>query len=244
MTRASGRAFALAGLVAILMHLFLFAAVRPQPGLGLGGALVPPTTRYLGEGSLVVAQSSVDVRKIWSPVVASLPSPLGFSRVLGENDVKTRLSFSQPVKAEQFLVIDPAAQFDEKALASRDLMLTEQVGSDPSPPSNVFQPNASKPAARRIDISPGLKDRLVGGVVLPPELNQPAESPWEARASISVSELGTVEHVFLDQPLASIPLNQQVLQLLYGLRFKPGKAVEGNIELYAPEAAEAKGAEQ
>ena len=49
--------------------------------------------------------------------------------------------------------------------------------------------------------------------------------------------------MFLEQPLESAPLNQQVLQLLYGLRFKPGAgSVEGSIEIYSPEKTTVGGA--
>ena len=115
-------------------------------------------------------------------------------------------------------------------------MLTTADRSALDLPSGIFQSEEKRAAARRVNLTAELKERLQGGVVLPPVLNKTGSSPWEIHASVSVSEQGTVKHVFLDQPLDVEGLNQPLLQLLYGLRFKPGEAVEGSIEIYSPEA--------
>ena len=81
-----------------------------------------------------------------------------------------------------------------------------------------------------------LKDRLVGGIVLPSELNQPVGKPWEVHATIRISAPGAIESVILDHPLESAALNRQIVQLLNDLRVKPGQAAEVSIELYSPVA--------
>ncbi|MEE9368234.1 MAG: hypothetical protein V3V05_05145 [Pontiella sp.] len=228
--------FVPAGL-AVIMHLLLFAAFQPKIGRDLGGLLVPPNTSYIGPSVSDFSMSGNEVRTIQSPVIFSLPSNMGFSRELTDQDVRTRLTFSKQVETERFLDVDSAIQEADAQLQSQELMLTAGPPSAPGLPTDIYQPVENRTAARRVNLAPELKERLLGGVVLSVELNQQTSSSWEIRASVSVSEQGMVKHVFLDQPLESVALNQQVLQLLYGLRFKAGEAVEGSVEIYSPEAA-------
>lgn len=219
------------------LHLLLFAAVSPTDGKGSVGTMMPPATRYLVQAAANLPESGSEVRTVCSPVLFSLPSNMGFSRELMEKDVHTRLSFSQQVEAERFLAVDSAKRVADVRLTPQELMLTAGVASSPGLPADGFLGLEKRPAARRVNLAPELKERLVDGVVLPPALNKDVTEPWEIHASVSVSEYGAVNHVFLDKPLKSVPLNRHVLQLLYGLRFKPGQAVDGSIEIYSPEAA-------
>ena len=237
MIQAPTRGILWAALLAAALHALLFLAVRPTNGESLGGVRVAPETNYLSKPPGKLPMAGTGIRTIKSPVVFSLPTGMGFSRELLVQDVATPLNtFSRPVPAENFLEIDPVAHEADLSLFPRDLMLTAGEASAPALPVDIFQPLGKRPAARRVTLAPELKDRMVGGIVLPPSLNQGASAAWEVRASISVSEMGSVRHVFLDQPLDSAPLNQQVLQLLYSLRFKPGETIEGGIEIYSPEA--------
>ena len=102
-------------------------------------------------------------------------------------------------------------------------------------PEVVVDAAPSRTTGTRVVLAPELKTRLVGGIVLPPELNGSVETPWEVHASVSVSEQGSVSHILLEQPLESPERNQQVLRLLYSLRFKAGDPVESGIDIYSPE---------
>lgn len=237
MTFVQSKGFLYAAGLAVIMHLFLFTAIRPKTGRELTGMLVPPATSYRVRAPSSLSMSEHDVRTIWSPVIFSLPSHMGFSRELTEQDVRTRLTFSQQMESERFLVVDPMAHHGATTMEPQQLMVSAAQTSTPGLPVDIFQALEKRPAARRVNLAPELKERLLGGVVLPSELNQETASPWEVHASVSVSEQGMVEHVFLDHPLESLPLNQQLLQLLYGLRFKSGEMVEGSVEIYSPETA-------
>ncbi len=219
-----------------MLHLALFIVVRPAPGGGLAGALVPPNTHYLAKAPGALPNDGTDARVIWSPLLFSLPSEMGFSRDLLKDDLRTRLTFTRQVAAESFLEAEPGSTVDGAQVLPQELMLTGFEPPAPPLPANEFQPLGKRLSARRVYVAPELKERLVGGVVLPPELNQEVEAAWEVHAAVSISGQGTVRHVFLDQPLESAELNSQVLRLLYGLRFKPGEApVDGRIEIYSPE---------
>jgi hypothetical protein len=237
MTLAAGRGLLLASALAVALHGLLFLAVRPGLNGGrVGGMPVAPQTSYLPRAPGKLPMAGNEVRILGSPVLFSLPSGMGFSRALMQQDVATRLdTLSRPQESEQFLAIDTAARDTARQLVTPDLLLSSGKGGAPALPEGIFPASENRPSARRVTIVPELKERLIGGIVLPPALNQEVPQGWEVSASMSVSELGTVEHVFLNRPLEPAALNQQVLQLLYGLRFKPGAAVDGSIEIYSPE---------
>ena len=230
------RAIGLAASLAVAMHLLLFMAVRPSSGNGLSGIPVSPETHYLAKPSGELPTPGSNVRTVCSPVLFSLPSKMGFSHDLLQTALRTKLTFSQQVESDNFLEVGSAARNADARLVPQELMLTVGENAGPRLPDATFQTLGKRLPGRRVHIAPELKARLVGGVVLPPELNKETETAWQVRADVSISRQGVVRHVFLDQPLESAPINHQVLQLLYGLRFKPGDSpVEGCIEIYSPE---------
>jgi hypothetical protein len=148
--------------------------------------------------------------------------------------MSTRLTFSQPEESETFLAVDPSARSAKAALIPETLMLTAGAPATPPPPNRALPSVKKRPPARRVHVAPNLKDRLEGGIVLPPELNRQGGAAWEIQADISVSREGVVRHVFLEQPLEVAELNQSIVRLLHGLRFKSGvDSVEGRIEIYS-----------
>ena len=237
------RAIELAAVFAIAMHLLLFAAVRPTGEKYLAGVPVPPSTHYLVKSSDKFPMLGSDVRTVGSPVLFSLPSNMGFSRELLQTDLRTRLTFSQQAESDNFLEIDSSARNAAVPFVLQELMLTAGGEGGPRLPEAVSQTPEKRISGRRVYIDPELKARLDGGVVLPPELNKETETAWQIHADVSISTQGVVRHVFLEQPLESADLNRQVLQLLYGLRFKPGAdPLEGSIEILSPETVPAGGA--
>lgn len=230
-------ALELAACLAVMLHLLLFLMVRPASPNGLVGAPVLPNTHYLAKAPGALPVTGVDARVVWSPLMFSKPSKMGFSRSFLQDDLQTRLTFDRKVESEYFLVVEPrssgGAQVDAQAL-----MLTASENTAPQLPASEFLPEGKQPAARRVYVVPELKERLVGGIVLPPELNKEVESAWEVHADITVSGQGIVQHIFLEQPLESTELNSQILRLLQGLRFKPGDTpVDGRIEIYSPKTS-------
>ncbi len=236
MKPAPSRAILLATLLAVMMHLLLFAAIRPISDINLRGMPVPPKTSYLNSSSDKLVMSGKEVRTIRSPVLFSLPSNMGFSRELKQQDVHTRLTFSQDVEPEQFLKVDYVKSQFRGLLAPKELMITASAPAGPDLPIEIYQFEGKRGSAPRVNLTPELKDRLDGGIILPPALNKETPKPWAIHATLSITEEGLVRHVFLDQPLELMKLNQELLQLLYSLHFKPGNRLEGSIEIYSPEA--------
>ncbi len=238
MTKAwKQRAFRMAAGLAVLMHLLLFVAVRPADGKHTMEVRVPPKTYYRNVPTDMPPGSADEVRMVWSPVLFSLPSPLGFSRDLLRDKLSTRLTFAQPGESETFLSINLSVRFAEAQLISENLMLTAGESRNLSVPPHAFQPESARPPIRRVHVVPALKERLEGGIVLPPELSQPGGAAWEIQADVHVSAEGIVQYIFLEQPLEEAALNQSVLQLLRGLRFRSGSdSVDGRIEIYSAAA--------
>lgn len=236
MIRSQSMGFLWAALLATGLHAVLFVLLKPNMRDGLAGIPVTPNTSYLSSPPGLSPMTGTEVRTISSPVLFSLPSKMGFSRELSEQDVQTQLKFSQELNPEQFL--EAGMERVDGGLDVNKLMLTSILAEGPSIPDEVYAGKQDQPFARRVSFAPELKSRLVNGVVLPTELNQEASKAWEVRADVSVSSAGTVDHVFLEKPLESAPLNQGILRLLYSLQFKSGEPVNGRVEIYSPETRE------
>jgi len=230
-----GRRWIIAAGAALSMHLLLFVAAGPSRGNAAAHRTVPPQTHYLHASTGEAVSAENDVRTVRSPVVFSLPSVMGFTQELMNNDVRTKLSFLQPVQTEHFLEAKGVPQYSGEQLAPVQLMVSG-MEKEPSLPAAGIDVEPPQVAATRVVLAPELKSRLVGGIVLPSELNGVVATPWEVHASISVSEQGAVRHILLEQPIESPERNQQILRLLYSLRFKAGEPIESSIDIYSPEA--------
>lgn len=232
------RALELAAALAVILHLVLFVAVRPSPAKELSGESAPPDTYYLAKAGSKLSVNETDPRKVWSPLLFSLPSEQGFS-----NDSLSKMPRSPtfdltPSGLGHFLELGAPTRTTGVQILPQTFMLTAVEKIAPQLPASEFQPEGKLLSARRVYVAPELKERLVGGIILPPELNKEVDEAWEVHASISISEEGEVRHVFLDHPLEPPQLNRQVQRLLRSLRFKPGvSAVEGRIEIYSPETS-------
>lgn len=233
MRNLPGRPLLLAAGIAVAMHGLLFA-VSPADRRGKPASNAPRTA-YLFKDRFSAGTNAIQsIRVVRSPVVFSLPSAMGFSRELAENDVQTRKEFAQQVRAESYLDVTALIRPSEERIDPARLMVHAKP-ADPGLPRQTPNTRDQAPVFRRINMDRDLRNRLMGPVILPEELNRPVETPWEVRATLTVSAEGLVDHVFLEKPLEPAALNQQVLQLLRELRFKSGEATEARVEVYSPE---------
>jgi len=239
-TEAPSKGFFWAGLVAVGFHGALFFMVQPpQGGVLPGGMPVPPRTFFMSAGGEDVPMEGTSVRTIVSPALFSLPSSIGFSRVLYGQKIQTPRFMPNPKSPEHFLKAHPVQPGVK--VEPQKLMLTSTMAGAPDVPDYIYQMDVQRPSARRVTLAPDLKQRLIGGIVLPTELNQSTDSAWEVSAQLRVSDEGVVEQVFLKKPLESAPLNMEILKLLYGLQFNAGEPVDGVIEIYSPESSASNG---
>lgn len=230
-----GRGALVATGVAVGLHVILFlGATKANDRSELRRRTAPfvgyNTLPVSGDDTLVSANA---VRILNSPVLFSLPSSVGFSRFLRINDVETKKSFVQQVYAEAFLEVDPLdylAQKSSDVTQLRVLSPSRKLGI----PRKATSFKAS-PVLKLFLLSDALEERLINDPELPFAFSDPTEKAWEVIAQINVSESGRVEHVFLEHPVESKELNQQILLFLYGLRFAPGLPIEGTVELHSIE---------
>lgn len=236
MSVGNWRALEWAASLAVILHLALFAAFRPAPARGPSGGLVPPRTQYLAKASGTLPINEVDARLVWSPLLFSFPSEKGFSKVSLTKRPHTPTIDLSPSELGSFLELKAFSYPVDRQVMSQTRKLIAEIKPAPQLPAREYKSLGKPPSARRVYVAPELKERLVGGIVLPPELNKEVGTAWEVHASISISEQGEVRHVFLDHPLESPELNRQVQRLFRSLRFKPGNSpVDGRIEIYSPE---------
>ncbi len=230
------RALELAAALAVILHLALFVVVRPSPAKGLSVESTPPDTYYLAKAGDRLPGDEIDPRQVWSPLLFSLPSEQGFSNDSLSKTPRSPTFDLSPSGLGLFLELDAPTRTTGAQILPQAFMLTAVEKTGPQLPVSEFQPEGKLLSARRVYVAPELKERLVGGIILPPELNKEVAEAWEVHASISISEEGEVRHVFLDHPLEPLQFNSQVQRLLRSLRFKPGaSSVEGRIEIYSPE---------
>jgi len=219
---------------ALALHGLFFILFRAAPQSYTQDHPAPPSTGYLFSPA---APSGADARLVWSPVLFSFPSKMGFSRELLQKKLHTRLSFEQEKETESFLVAENGLAMEKEAVSADQLLLATAQRSVPPLPASPVELAGSTPAPRRVYMAPELKSRLQGGVELPANLNKAGATAWQARADVTVSEEGAVRHVFLETPLQPPELNQAVLQTLYRLKFTPAPwPMHGRVEIYSPEA--------
>ncbi|MBN2786563.1 MAG: hypothetical protein JXR25_17230 [Pontiellaceae bacterium] len=227
--------------VGVALHLLFLLVVKPVDSAPVNGLPVPPVTRFMVGGELTSANET-DARVVWSPVLFSLPSASGFSAELLDHDVKTSKTTVPPKsETEQFLSVDLQQWKNLDFGAPESLMISPSKKRLEIPEDDRGALSGIAPG-RRVVLDPALRDRMIGEIVLPEGLGQSTDADKVIEAVLNVSEFGVVEHVFVQQPLSSKTLNQQLVSMLYQLRFKPGNALESRIEIYASDQEEAGGA--
>lgn len=240
MTQTPSKGFFLVVLIAVGFHAALFFTVQPRQGDVLAGGMpVPPRTFFMTMGGEDLPMAGTPVRTIISPVLFSLPSSIGFSRVLYDQKIQTPRFTPNPGAPEKFLEAHPVSP--GMKIEPKKLMLTSIMAGAPNVPDYIYGADIQRPSSRRVTLAPVLKERLVGGIVLSPALNQDVASAWEVSAQLRVSHEGIVEQVFVNNPLESPELNMEILKLLYGLQFNAGEPVDGVVEIYSPEPTKSNG---
>jgi hypothetical protein len=218
---------------ALLFHLLLFTAVRPASDRSGNERvrMTVPETRYAAR-SVLEGLAGVDARQMWSPVLFSLPSALGFSRELMEKEIDFRLSYEPEASHESFLRVEYVDLQRDVTILANPERITDGFGGPGLPATGEVTVYRAQQAPRTY-VDPRLARRLGSPLLLPELLNQRTAKNWEVQAEVSVDPDGTIQHIFLRKPVADGALNRAVLQTLYGLRFEPGDAMTGVVEIYS-----------
>ena len=214
------------GYVSILIIL-IFCCFSWEHKVAIQGDILPTTNILGGEKG----SSAIDMRKLGSPLLFSFPSEIGYSGAVHEEDNKIDITFVQTVQKERY--------FSPEWLTKSEVSPSEAVFIIPSMNQHadfepVYPPVTPPPNKQRIVLRAPLHHRLLESPIFPDILSMKENRTWHARAFLQVSSLGFVEHLFLDQPLVSEPMNQALLRMLYGLRFTSGTPSEGWVDIYSP----------
>jgi len=221
--------------IAILFHLLLFTLAKsttPQKTIHPA----PPKTTYRLPTKESDPTPALNQQNIWSPLLFSFPSKMGFSHEYLMQRLETHITFPAPEQTEYFLPLSVQDLFNNfSSTKTKKLLSRPQKTRLPHP----IDPDLALPPRKnntpRIRLSPTLKPRLDLPVPLSPALNTPPEKPWEAHATITLSAYGRVEHIFLQKPIEDPARNKAVLLWIYNLRFKPAHhPTTGTLELFSP----------
>ncbi|MFH0880286.1 MAG: hypothetical protein V2A34_11285 [Lentisphaerota bacterium] len=166
-----------------------------------------------------------DVRVLWSPALFSLSTPVGFSRVMLEDQIGIRPSIQPPSGASNLLerlalsgsnpVARLAGSVGEEAAAWMADLPSLHDPEDRTVNETPFQEQRFW-----VEFSGGLKGANFKRLNFPRNNPQINRMPWEIRAYLEFNGMGVARHVLLDQPTMSKKLNQYILRELLALQLK------------------------
>lgn len=188
-------------------------------------AIAPPPVPRLSYVPVIAAHSgtiSGDVRALWSPVLFSLPTAVGFSRTVLNQSAGIGPPVETPLPPEVLMervpasgagAMHPRSMHDPVAVLRRmpevrDHLTVPELTSGNRSPLQVY--------ALGTDAE-----------LLPEDLPLPARKdlgvePWETEVELVVAEEGWITRVLLMSPPADPAVAQAVSRALYRWRYDPG----------------------
>ncbi len=223
-------------MLAILWHAPL---LRFRPHDAVPPAVVAaslPTLRYWPVSETADPERpAADVRVIWSPVLFSLPSRVGFGTRPAETVRPQPFDFSTP----PCVFTTPPGREEMAGAVALPAYPTPRLLPKPYAPP-VFMSNAALRLVVRVDaMDDALRQRLRD--VHLDEPNSDIGRPWEAVLWIRFDEMGVPQNIFLDSLIPSDAppsLGRDILITARRWRLAPGPPIEGRIQLqrtYVPQ---------
>ncbi len=226
-------------LLATLWHIPLWFLYNAQPydvravepamrGITLSFLALPP------EPGSAITES--DARILWSPVLFSLPSPVGFSKPL------TPQSSLMIVTEEMHS--EPGIMLKESLLSGRglrvatpdslDMEVRQLLGRREIPRSTQLFKQTEFETARGMSIimSTELEGRSIANTKLDPDMLPQIDQPWQAVAHISFAAEGWPAFVILESATQNEELDRALIRWLHGWRFDElSEPPEGRVEI-------------
>ena len=210
--------------------------LRPAKAVSTAAPLRVPQVSYMRvntdgrDGEALTA----DIRALWSPVLFSIPTPMGFSRSVLTNEVGVRPPLGQSMGFSNFLersaqavpasplVVVPTLN-DIVAEAMKSLTLDE-AGSSP------VTPVPAKGEEVQVELLQGLGERTPANMNLPHHPWIRGDKAWEIVLYVEFGADGIVRQVFIESPTESESLNAAMAQAAWKLRLDKQEApVSGRI---------------
>jgi len=210
-------------LIALTIHMAWWLAVSPSRATiaPVAGA-TPPKFSYHSFPSRGADASGGDLRELWSPVLFSVPTRMGFSAPLLAGVANLRPpenpGAGAPVLEERGRYEPPAAgpgPHDHIASSISSLVVRAVSAPAFAPRKSstnvilhiVWTDQRGMPRYQSVD---------VGGAE--PWVDR---KPWDAQAVLELSDQGSVTHVFLEKPTASKDRNAALVRILSTLNMGP-----------------------
>jgi hypothetical protein len=231
----------LAAALALAWHAFWGLWLRAAPPPAPLRAPVVPEVTY---APIQAAPESggpalADARTLWSPVLFSLPTPMGFSR-----SALARRIGSQPplaVPGDTAIFLERPAPSDERVIRvgeSVEALMRESPDrfAFHVPDVPALTPTAvSTGETVRVELLGGLAGRRFVRMDLPDEPRVRGDTAWEAGAYLEVDGEGRVVHVLLENPSESAKLNGMLVRSMRGWRMESaGRPHSGRVTLRYP----------
>ncbi len=163
-----------------------------------------------------------DLRALWSPVLFSLPTPMGFSRAVDRGDSALRPPLLQ-AQSTPVLLARPVPPPDAPLIPSPAEVLAGRAAAELLVPETPVFARAAAGTGQTWQIL--LRNGSAGAVwqaqPLPTAPAAGSAGAWEAGAQLEVSREGVVQHVWLEAPTASSNLNAQLVHALLQWRCTP-----------------------
>ena len=164
---------------------------------------------------------------MWSPVLFSLPTPMGFSRSVVSGDAVLRPPLQRTQSAPVLLPRPAPADNTPMIPAPADVFARRAADA---PPLVIIEPPAfagvlaATGRTWQVVLSGGLVEARWQAQPLPKAPAGDGGDLWEAGAQIEFNRAGVVQHVWLETPTASSNLNAQLVRALLEWRCAPAAA--------------------
>ena len=182
--------------------------------------IVKIKTNILGsKKSLIKNNNDFDIRLIESPIIFALPTKIGFSKDLFENENKVDLFFAKSPEKEAFFKFE-----NNISDASKNSLLFEEIEKFKSANiPNIYYENVEKKNNLiQYKLSKNLEQIIENKLIFSLDDEDLKINDWFAKATLHISKDGFVRHVFIDD-ISEKSINKiTLINMLYNIKFKSG----------------------
>jgi hypothetical protein len=231
--RGTRRVYLVAVLVTIAWQGIWFLTLRPVQSART--RIVPPVPVLVYAPPRAADEEGgddLDARKVWSPVLFSLPSSIGFSRTVLNGTERMRPPLNAPSTSQLFLARPEVTVTNPWAVTRPPL--SERVVRAQSPLPRQGDRIVFRERNESVRPSMTFSGDLVAQDLLESSLpGRDASSSGlsEVQVFLKVNERGDVEQVLLEETTPGAPATDRLVASLYRWRFAPGAVRYGRVQL-------------
>ena len=160
-----------------------------------------------------------DIRLVQSPIIFALPTKIGFSKDLLENEKEVDLFSVKSSEKEFFFKFDKDVFRSLKQPLSFNDIKQYQFSYEPIKTYKKLDKSENN---LHYQLSKNLESILIDDSILIKNLASLEGDSWFVKASLYISENGFVDHVFIDDISEKTINKMSLLNALYNIKFKSG----------------------